>query len=166
MDEILYDRQKTLNINSNQTIIVVGCGGIGFWVTKFLAMSGIEKIYAFDNDVLEQHNLNRIDLPEKFIGKNKADAVKIVVNSIRPECSLYAMPFRFNDSHRLEADWLIDCTDKHASQIENQRIAKSLGIKYVKAGYDGEDFSIHDSVAEWGESADGYRTVPSSARMV
>ena len=36
-----------------------------------------------------------------------------------------------------------------------------MGIKYVKAGYDGEDFSIHDSVAEWGESADGYRTVPS-----
>jgi hypothetical protein len=34
-------------------------------------------------------------------------------------------------------------------------------MKYVKAGYDGEQFSIHDSVAEWGEADDGYVTIPS-----
>jgi hypothetical protein len=34
-------------------------------------------------------------------------------------------------------------------------------MKYLKAGYDGEEFSIHNSVAEWGEAEDGYRVVPS-----
>jgi hypothetical protein len=34
-------------------------------------------------------------------------------------------------------------------------------MRYVKAGYDGEEFSIHNSVAEWGEADDGYVTIPS-----
>jgi len=157
----LYDRQEKLKLNIDQTVTVVGCGGIGFWVIKFLAMSGIEKIYAFDNDVIEEHNLNRLDIPYKAIGMNKADAVKLVVNDLRPDCTLYALPFIFNDSQRPGTDWLIDCTDKLSSQIENQRIANEQGMKYMKAGYDGEEFSIHNSVAEWGEAEDGYITVPS-----
>ena len=28
----LYDRQKDIKINTNQTLTVVGCGGIGYWV--------------------------------------------------------------------------------------------------------------------------------------
>ena len=148
-------------MNVNQTVTVVGCGGIGFWVAKYLAMSGIEKLWLFDNDVIEEHNLNRLDVPHEAIGKNKADVVKIVIDSLRPECTVYAMPFKFNDSHKPNTDWLVDCTDKFESQSENQRIANEQGMRYVKAGYDGEEFSIHNSVAEWGEAEDGYVTVPS-----
>ena len=43
----------------------------------------------------------------------------------------------------------------------NQEIANKIGSKYLKAGYDGENFSIHNSVAEWGESEDGYVVIPS-----
>jgi molybdopterin/thiamine biosynthesis adenylyltransferase len=157
----LYDRQEKLKLNTDQTVTVVGCGGIGFWVIKFLAMSGIEKIHCFDNDVIEEHNLNRLDIPHEAIGMNKADVIKTVVNQLRPDCTLYAFPFIFNDSHKPGTDWLIDCTDKLSSQVENQKIANAQGMKYVKAGYDGEDFSIHNSVAEWGEAEDGYITVPS-----
>lgn len=156
----LYNRQETLKLKT-PSITIVGCGGIGFWVAKFAAMAGIEKIWAFDNDAIEVHNLNRLDLPESFIGRNKADVVKQIINHIRPDCSIYAMPFLFNDSHKPGTDWLVDCTDKFASQVKNQQIAKEQGMKYVKAGYDGEEFSIHNSVAEWGEAEDGYRVVPS-----
>jgi len=157
----LYDRQEKLKLDTEQSITVVGCGGIGFWVSKFAAMSGIEKIYVFDHDVIEEHNLNRLDLPVRFLNKNKADVVKLVINTIRPECSVYAMPFKFGPDHRTGTKWLIDCTDKHAAQIENQKIADSQGMKYLKAGYDGEEFSIHDRVAEWGEAEDGYQIIPS-----
>jgi molybdopterin/thiamine biosynthesis adenylyltransferase len=157
----LYKRQEKLKLNVGQSATVVGCGGIGFWVAKFLAMSGVEKLWLFDNDVIEEHNLNRLDLPAETIGKNKADVTKIAINALRPDCTVYAMPFIFNESHKPNTDWLIDCTDKFASQQENQKIANTQNMKYVKAGYDGEDFSIHNSVAEWGEADDGYVTVPS-----
>jgi len=156
----LYDRQETLKLKT-PSITIVGCGGIGFWVAKYAAMSGIEKIWAFDPDTIEDHNLNRLDVPERFVGKNKSDVVKLIINTIRPECSVYTIPGIFNEAHTPGTDWLIDCTDKMSSQLENQRIAKKQGMKYVKAGYDGEEMSIHDAVAEWGDAEDGYQTIPS-----
>lgn len=158
----LYHRQEKLKLNSDQSITVVGCGGIGFWVCKFAAMSGIEKIYAFDPDIIDISNLNRLDLPERFINRNKAEVAKIVVNTIRPDCSFYAMPYPFSKDHRPGTGWLIDCTDKYKVQLENQEIADTQGMKYMKAGYDGENFSINGRVAEWGDDEDdGYKIVPS-----
>ncbi len=157
----LYKRQKTLKLDLKQSVTIVGVGGIGYWVAKFLAMAGIEKIWVFDFDVIEIHNLNRLDLPERFIGMNKADVIKQVIKELRPEATVYAMPFKFNDNHEPRTDWLIDCTDRFKAQQENQKIAHKQGMKYVKAGYDGEQFSIHNSVAEWGDADDGYVTIPS-----
>lgn len=157
----LYNRQEKLRLNTNQSISVVGCGGIGFWVCKFAAMSGIQKIYAFDHDIIDETNLNRLDLPRRFIGKNKAEATRVVVNSIREECSFYAFPFKMQAHTFGNTDWIVDCTDNHESQIENQKIAKMNRAKYFKAGYDGENFGIHNKVAEWGEAEDGYQVIPS-----
>jgi hypothetical protein len=158
----LYNRQEKLNLNTDVSIAVVGCGGIGYWVCKFAAMAGIEKIYCFDFDTIELHNLNRLDLSEKFIGMNKADAVKMVVEELRSECTIIAMPYKFGDMHKPNTDWLVDCTDDDTVQLENQKIAEAQNMRYVKAGYDGEGMGIHDRVAEWGvDEFDGYRVVPS-----
>jgi molybdopterin/thiamine biosynthesis adenylyltransferase len=157
----LYQRQSTLNLNQEQSITVVGCGGIGYWVAKFAAMSGIDPIYLFDPDTFEEHNFNRIDLKTKFIGRNKADITRAMILTIRENCSVYAFPYKYSKLSSEKTDWVIDCTDKFESQVKNQEIAKSIGVRYLKAGYDGEEFSIHNSVAEWGEAEDGYQVVPS-----
>lgn len=162
MEENLYKRQKTLKLDSSKTVTVVGCGGIGYWVAKVLAMSGINKILLFDPDTLEEHNLNRLDIPLKYIGKNKADMTKAAVHSIRPECIVYSFPFPYGDLAE-KTDWVVDCTDDSDAQMKNQEIAKKLGAKYFKAGYDGEGFGIHNTVAEWGEKTEGYTIVPSWA---
>jgi len=158
----LYQRQEELKLNQSQTVTVVGCGGIGYWVAKILAMSGIRKILLYDPDILEEHNLNRLDIPYKYIGKNKADVAKVAILGIREDCICYSFPFPFGDLAE-KTDWIIDCTDKAKAQIENQEIARKLGAKYFKAGYDGENFGIHNSVAEWGEDGEGYTIVPSWA---
>ncbi len=156
----LYKRQETLKLNIPNKVAVVGCGGIGYWVAKFLAMSGVEELHLYDPDTLEEHNLNRLDIPYRMLGKNKADVTKIAILSLRDEATIYAYPFKFSDLEK-GYDWVIDCTDDGKSQIVNQEIAKNLGSKYFKAGYDGEGFGIHNTVAEWGESTDGYTIVPS-----
>jgi molybdopterin/thiamine biosynthesis adenylyltransferase len=157
----MYNRQEALNLKQNQSVVVVGCGGIGFWVSKFLILSGIKELYAYDPDVFEEHNMNRIDITTSLLGKNKADVVKMMANSLRPEIRCISFPYPFSGTFSLKADWIVDCTDKQQAQINNQKIAKEKGIKYFKAGYDGENFSIHNSVAEWGEAVDGYTVVPS-----
>lgn len=155
-----YDRQESLQLKT-PSITVVGAGGIGFWVSKFAAMSGIEKIYIFDPDTIEESNLNRLDLSIKFIGRNKAEVAKEAIVEIRPYISVYAMPFILLEHTYEKTDWLIDCTDKIKSQMDNQAIANKFNTKYVKAGYNGESITIANSVAEWGEAPDGYTIVPS-----
>jgi len=164
MNEIL-SRQNYIDLDKDQSIIIVGCGGIGFWVAKMAAMSGINKIRLFDSDVLDITNLNRIDLPLKFLNKNKADITKLVIKQIRPDCDVISFPFNFNETFASMLDgtydWLIDCTDKISSQEKNEKIAISEEWKYMKAGYDGENFSISNEVADWGEFQDGYSITPS-----
>ncbi len=157
----LYDRQKTLNLNKDISITVVGVGGVGYWVAKFAAMSGIEKTYLYDHDVIEEHNLNRLDLPTDAIGKNKAAIVKGMITYLRPDATVYSFPFKFKESLAKKTDWLIDCTDSSYVQEENQRIAKVMGMKYMKVGYNGEHITLSNIVAEWGETTNGYTTVPS-----
>lgn len=158
----IYNRQEEIRLITKQSIAIIGCGGIGFWVGKFAAMSGIPKIYLFDNDIIEDTNLNRLDVPARFIGKNKADVLALVIRTVRPDCDVKAFPYKFA-SHLWpgEVDWLIDCTDNGESQIENQRLANNHGTRYMKAGYDGENLSIHNEVASWGEAPDGYQIIPS-----
>jgi molybdopterin/thiamine biosynthesis adenylyltransferase len=157
----LYTRQSSLDLNINQSITVVGCGGIGYWVAKFAAMSGIEKMYLFDPDAFEEHNLNRIDIPVEALGVNKAQVTKSVINRIRPSATVLAFPFILQEHTFPHSDWIVDCTDKFASQQTNEEIARKFGARYMKAGYNGEDMSIHNVVAEWGEAQDGYTIVPS-----
>jgi hypothetical protein len=124
-------------------------------------MSGIEMIYAYDPDIIELHNLNRLDIPERFLGMNKADVIRKVVIWLRPLCTIYTFPYVFSETQDTGTDWLVDCTDVYKSQLENQRIAVSRGMKYMKVGYDGNHISISNRVAEWGEDEDGYNVVPS-----
>ncbi|KFZ26294.1 MAG: Sulfur carrier protein ThiS adenylyltransferase [Candidatus Izimaplasma bacterium HR2] len=160
-----YDRQELIEgINTNIKVCCVGCGGIGYHVAKLLAMSGIEDLFVFDPDTLEESNLNRIDITIDYIGRNKADIVKEIVRSIRPEIRCKAFPFPLKDhTYPKGVDWVIDCTDNHASQIENQRMADENGAKYCKIGYDSERISISDRVAQWdtGDTQDGYSVTPS-----
>jgi tRNA A37 threonylcarbamoyladenosine dehydratase len=157
----IYDRQEKLELKTPRSICVVGCGGIGYWVAKFAAMSGVEKIYLFDPDVIEVHNLNRLDFSEEYIGRNKAEVTKDIIVKLRPYISVYVMPFILQEHTYVKTEWLIDCTDKIKSQMENQKIAQKFCTKYCKAGYNGESITIANTVAEWGEAEDGYTIVPS-----
>jgi len=161
----LYDRQTELDLNVNIKVIVCGVGGIGFNFVKGLAMAGVNDIVMFDDDIVEIHNLPRLDVPMKFLGKNKATLLKSFIDQMRPDNNVEAYPFKSNfdvcDCENF--DYLIDCTDNHESQLRHQEYAKEHGIKYIKLGYNGRSITIATTVAEWdtGDTPDGYTIIPS-----
>lgn len=159
----IYDRQKTLHIDSKMSITVIGAGGVGFHVAKLAAMSGIEKINIYDPDVIEETNLNRLDLPMTTIGKNKAAVAKGVINFLRPDALVYSFPFKFQDHlfNVNKTDWIVDCTDSVKVQRLHQEIADKYKVHYMKVGYDGEHITLANRVAEWGDDVEGYTTIPS-----
>jgi len=159
----LYDRQKTLNLSIPESLTIVGCGGVGYYVSKFAAMSGVKKLYLFDPDIIEETNLNRLDLSMEDIGKNKAVIVRELIEKLRPDCYVYGIPFIFQEHLYFESDYIIDCTDKHKTQIEIENIAKKLNTVYIKAGYDGNHITVANSVKNvWSASEEeGYTVTPS-----
>jgi len=164
----IYDRQESLNLNTNQKIIVVGVGGVGWHVAKGLAMAGVDEIVMFDDDIVEIHNLPRLDVPYNTLGKNKATLLKDFIDQMRPDNHITGYPFRFNPvvHDGLENfHWFVDCTDNHESQLNNQQFARDNGLVYMKVGYNGSHITIANSVAEWDTnpdgSQDGYTIIPS-----
>ena len=161
----LYDRQESLNLDTNIKVVVVGCGGVGWHVVKGLAMAGVNDIVMFDDDIVEIHNLPRLDIPMSFLGKNKATLLKQFIDQMRPDNNITGYPFKFNPHVQdvTDFDYFIDCTDNHESQLNNQEFARENGLKYLKIGYNGSHITIANSVAEWdtSDTPDGYTIIPS-----
>lgn len=76
MFEVIKRRERMGNFRPVDMIVVVGCGGIGGNIAIMAAMSDIKKLVLIDNDKLEPHNLNKVPLPAKYIGKRKVDALE------------------------------------------------------------------------------------------
>jgi len=157
----IYQRQKEMLLNTSIVVTIIGVGGIGFWVARFAAMTGIEEIHLFDPDIIEVHNLNRLDLSLDYVGRKKVEAVEDIINSIRPECNVRSFPLKFQEYMFLKTDWIVDCTDNFESQQKNFDIARKKSVRYMKVGYDGENISINNKIADWGEDTDGYNVIPS-----
>jgi len=161
-----YNRQESLGLDTDKVVVVIGCGGIGMNAALQLAMAGVRKMYLFDDDTIESHNLNRLPVPASFIGNNKADTTATFIEQMRPKgVEVTFFPFKFNPDliDIKEVTNILDCTDVHDAQINNQAIADEHNITYFKAGYDGFSISLNNRVGEWdtGETPDGYQITPS-----
>lgn len=160
-------RQDTFNFDTNKKIVVIGAGGIGWSLVKYLVMAGINDITVFDHDTIESHNLSRLDAPLSFLSANKAVTLGKFVKQMRPDCNILAIPYKFNpDIVDLSAvDIIVDCSDKFESQQKVQSIAKKNGVRYMKVGYNGTHITISNNVPEWdatpGGTQDGYTIIPS-----
>jgi len=161
-----YNRQEALGLDTDKVVVVIGCGGIGMNAALQLAMAGVRKLVIFDADTIEPHNLNRLPVPASFIGRNKAATAETFIKLMRPDdVEVEHYPFHFNPDviDMTEVTNILDCTDVHAAQLNNQRVADEHDVKYFKAGYDGFSVSLNNRVGEWdtGVTPDGYQITPS-----
>ena len=66
--------KEALNKIHNTSVLVIGLGGVGGYVTESLIRSGIENITIVDYDTIDESNINRqIIALQNNIGKLKTD---------------------------------------------------------------------------------------------
>ncbi|MFN3874235.1 MAG: ThiF family adenylyltransferase [Ignavibacterium sp.] len=163
MDNLIYERQKTLKLNIPQSVCIVGCGGVGSWVSLFLAQLGTKNIILIDYDIVEASNLNRTPFKLEHVGWEKTEAVADLIKERRLTCRVIQYKEKFQDVLEklklFKFDYIIDCRDN----LQNSNQLREMSSKYIKAGYDGLNITV-DTLKEnkaWGEGEVRYQIVPS-----
>jgi len=141
----IYERQQNLGLYTHFSAIVIGCGGTGSWVAFNLALMGISKIYLFDNDVIQEHNLNRTPYKLSQIGMNKAEALKELILE-RRDIEVHAIPLRLDEINQGLIDSynsiMFDCSDNLETSKFAFQLAKQMAIPYIRIGLDGDEISV------------------------
>lgn len=163
----INNRQYTLRLKRYHNAIIIGVGGIGSWVALDIALTGcVTNIILYDNDIIEESNLNRTPFKLKNIGENKVYAVKELIHE-RRLCNVYCYDERFDEKsiENLTIDGInimksntviIDCRDDIYKDY-------NIDCKKWKLGYDGLSITIDGNPEEtvvMGQSS-GYTITPS-----
>ena len=156
--ENLINRQEDLNLNIPKSTCVIGAGGVGTWVTIFLAQVGVQEIHVFDDDIIELHNLNRLPYSKGSVGKKKVNALKEFIASFS-ESTVFPYPVKFDESHALlllnKPDVLFECSDDYTTQKFSCQLCRESGIPFIRLGTNAFHITITDTLPEWGEAQGG-----------
>lgn len=88
------DAANALTILAASRVAVVGCGGLGGYVTDLLARAGIGMLRLVDGDVFSESNLNRQLLcTHDTLGQSKVEVARKHVLRINPAASVECHPF-------------------------------------------------------------------------
>ncbi|KKL07823.1 hypothetical protein LCGC14_2582170 [marine sediment metagenome] len=163
-----YDRQEPLNIVRDQSVAIIGCGGIGSWAAYYLTLAGVQTLHLFDGDNVSEHNLNRLPLPAGFIGQPKAGALATFLPQFNQEVRFRPHgPFDKNLHDlaytRLNVTYCLVCTDTWKSRKMVYDACQEQCIPYLEVGAEGNEASLSPSPPEWvmpNEAEPGYQHVP------
>jgi hypothetical protein len=179
-DLVDYSRQEAmmqdmgaLTINDNPQLIV-GCGGVGWWLATFLAMLGATELVLVDGDRLEPTNLNRLPVPLRWRGDLKVHALKKQLRLLRPCIKVTCHPQHLTDllvrpfMEALPSDTMVwDCTDDATIQqalYSYMHSARRTGL-YRKSGYDKWTIGAYRNMSVWlpDDYRPGYTTTHANA---
>jgi len=173
--EELYKRERNLLIRRPNTVVIVGVGGIGTWAAIFFTLVGANKIILVDHDKLELHNFNRIPLPPRMVGKNKAEAVAELLVKLR-DSTVIPIPETFSKARELipaimePMVLVVDCTDNVTTSNDVLDFCKEYELAYLDLKYDGLSFSVRyynggeirkAAISFDADEVSGYREIPS-----
>lgn len=122
-------------------IAVVGLGGGGSQVAKFLAQAGCTSLSLFDHDVAEGVNRNRTDgltLQDVKLRAPKVEIAKRLLLEHEPGARVLAFPTRWQDAtdELRRCDVIVGCVDSFASRRDLEVAAKQQVSPYVDIGLD------------------------------
>ena len=117
-----FEREELLignkiDILKNKTILVLGLGGVGGYVTESLARCGIGRLILVDYDKVDITNINRqIIATYSNIGKLKTDCFKERIKDINKDCEVITLNIFYGEDNKdilfkNNIDYIIDCCD-------------------------------------------------------
>ena len=153
----MWKRQKSLNLNVPQKVVIIGAGGIGSWIAYFFARLGVKELVVADPDIVELHNLNRTPFNLEHINRPKVEALEEIILSFRDDIEYIGIPEYVLDwREEFEgADVIIDARDT------TELLPFDVDFKLT---YDGEMISFWikpNKLTLIGDDSSGYETVPS-----
>jgi molybdopterin/thiamine biosynthesis adenylyltransferase len=111
-------------------VLVVGAGGTGSHLLLQLAQMGVGSIVVFDEDVVEESNLNRLAMAgSSSVGRLKVDVAKEYIEALGHDTHVVAVPTRFDPDHPAVARSavLFGCVDmESARQTLNETSVRYL----------------------------------------
>lgn len=135
----------------NSRVCVIGCGGLGGYIIEQLARLGVGEIKIIDDDVFEEHNLNRqLYASVQMLGHSKAKVAAERVREINPAITVTAVTERFHRGNGRQLlqdiDVAADAVDNLQTRLELAACCKQLRIPLVHgaiAGWYGQICTIY-----------------------
>lgn len=130
---------------SEQTVLLLGVGGVGSWVATQLCQSGFERFILVDDDEVELSNLNRSLYSKLDVGRSKGDALAERMRAISPKVCVRVVKEQLVDATGLAqliaslqgAGIVVNCADTPSvdatSSIVDQA-CRGTATPYVIAG--------------------------------
>lgn len=126
---------------TDQSITVVGIGGLGSVIAENLVHLGFPVLHLIDPDRVELTNLNRIVgayYSDAVQNRLKVDVVREHLLKINPKARVHGHAIGVEDDAALavlmQSDWVIVATDNHFSRYHVQNTALQLGVPLISAG--------------------------------
>jgi len=181
IQQVLLDKQRNHHV-------IIGCGGVGFWLGLMLAMQGYDRFTLIDGDKIDNSNLNRLPVPQTWIGTNKAVALRKMIRFLRPTTIITALAAHITpetitllntltekqmEDYSINAVRFWDTTDDARIQQRIKTMVEELikargaqRVMYRKIGYEGWKVGNYADYNVWLDEATyrpGYRTARANA---
>jgi len=141
-----YSRQSFLGPNSKEmisrtTVAVVGLGGGGSHVVQQLAHIGFQRYVVYDDDIVEDSNLNRL------VGATSLDAIaetpklhiaKTVIYALQPNAAVRGFACRWQEKPEplRECQIVFGCVDSYKGRHELEIACRRYLMHYIDIGMD------------------------------
>ncbi|MGA2228477.1 MAG: ThiF family adenylyltransferase [Syntrophobacteraceae bacterium] len=141
-----YSRQSFLGSNSEElisrcTIGVVGLGGGGSHIVQQLAHIGFQRYILYDDDVVEESNLNRLigaGTIDVLAGTQKLHIAKMRIYALQPKASVrgFACKWQENPEPLRECQIVLGCVDSYRAREELEIACRRYLMHYIDIGMD------------------------------
>lgn len=147
----MFEREELLigdkiNELKNKTVLIVGIGGVGGYVTESMVRAGIGHLILVDFDTVDITNINRqLIALHSNIGKKKVDAYKERILDINPDCIVDTYDIFYNEENKdclfdNKIDYVIDCCDSLNSKVILIKECNNRGIPIISSMGTGNKF--------------------------
>ncbi|MCU5746040.1 tRNA threonylcarbamoyladenosine dehydratase [Staphylococcus sp. SQ8-PEA] len=138
-NELAYGREG-IDLLANQTVVVLGIGGVGSFAAEALARTNIGHIILIDKDDVDITNVNRqIHALPSTVGQSKVALMEERIKQINPECQVTSLHMFYNEEtyeeifNNYDIDYFIDASDTISYKVHLMIECLKRNIKVISS---------------------------------